>query len=122
MKQYEAIRAYKALQKLENQLLPIRTARAIHRMMVSIRPAWEFQKAEEEKILRRLRPEALPDGKLKFKTPEEARAFRDRMEELDNLDAEGADTAPLQIPLPEDAFLAASDIEALEGFIQFTGE
>lgn len=122
MKQHEIIQAYKALRKLANQELPIKAACKIHRLMVSIRPVWDFQREEEDKILRRLKPDVVEGGGLKFKTVEEAQQFRDRMEELANMDAECMGASPITIPMPEGARLAASDIEALEGFVEFAEE
>lgn len=121
MKQFTIIRAYKALKKLGEQELPIKTACKVHRLMVSLRPVWEFQVQEEEKIISRLQP-GMNGGDLQFKTPEEAQEFRDRLRELNEMEVDDLAFTPVSVPVPEDALLTANDIDALDGFISFVEE
>ena len=119
MKQDALIQAYKALQKLAGQELPIKIACAIHRQIVAIRPAWEFQLEEERKIIGRLGPEVQQNGDLQFKTVEDAGAFRARMLEIAGMDVEDIRIDPIILPDSLDAILTVKDIEALDGFITF---
>ena len=122
MKQNQVIRAYNAMKKLANQELPIKISCKIHRLMVSIRPAWDFQLNEEDKILRRLNPTTLENGALQFNSPEDAKEFRDKLDEIGNMDTEDMDLHPIQLPIPEGALISANDLEALEGFVEFVEE
>ena len=122
MKQNQVVRAYKALKKLANQELPIKISCKIHRLMVSIRPAWDFQLNEEEKILRRLNPQTMENGVLQFNSPEDAKEFRDKLDEIGSMDADDMDLHPIQIPIPDGAVISANDLEALEGFVDFVEE
>ena len=120
MKQNKLVRAYKSLNKLANQELPITIACKVHRLIVSIRPAWEFQVSEEEKILGRLKPEVLTGGDLQVKSVEEAQEFKTRAKEIGDIDVDDITIVPIAIPANIDAALTPNDIEALDGFIEFT--
>lgn len=128
MKQETIIRAMKALNTLAAQSLPIKAACAIHRMRTQLRPAWDFQREEEEKLIARLQPAIDQAGTLTFATPEDAQIFRDKIAEMNEMDAEG-NTLPEGVPihavvLPVSALngiqITANDVAALEGFVSFT--
>ncbi len=120
MKQGEIIRAYKSLKKLSDQNLPIATACKIHRLIVKIRPVFEFQVEEENKMLNQLNPEVKGNGNIEFESVEDAQLFKSRMNELSDLEVEDIEITPVSIVAPADAVLTPNDIEALEGFIEFT--
>jgi hypothetical protein len=120
MKQGALIQAYKALQKLAGQELPIKIACAIHRQIVAIRPAWEFQIEEERKIIGRLGPDVQPNGDLQFKSTEDAVEFKSRMGEIADMDVDDVRIDTIILPDSLDAFLTARDIEALDGFVNFS--
>jgi hypothetical protein len=120
MKQGALIQAYKALQKLAGQELPIKIACAIHRQIVAIRPAWEFQIEEERKIIGRLGPDVQPNGVLQFKSTEDAVEFKSRMGEIADMDVDDVRIDTIILPDSLDAFLTARDIEALDGFVNFS--
>ena len=122
MKQRQIIRAYKSMKKLADQDLPIKTAYRIHRMMMSMGPAWEFQREEEDKILRKLKPKVMENGRLEFSSPEDAQAFKNKLEEIGGMEAEGAEIHPIKMNMPDGTILSANDIDALTGFIEFTEE
>lgn len=122
MKQGKIIKAMKALNILAAQALPIKTACAVHRMRVALRPAWEFQQEEEEKLFSRLHPTFNSDGNLDFKTPKDAQEFREKMKELEEMEAEGIAIQPITVATVEGIRLSAYDIEALDGFVNFTEE
>ena len=122
MKQHQIIRAYKSMKKLADQDLPIKTAYRIHRMMMGMGPAWEFQREEEDKILRKLKPKVMENGRLEFSSPEDAQAFKNKLEEIGGMEAEGVDVEPIAMQIPNGAILSANDIDSLTGFIEFTEE
>lgn len=130
MKQAQIIRAMQALNNLAAQALPIKAACAIHRMRVTLRPAWDFQHEEEEKMLARLKPTFDQAGNLDFKTPDDAQEFRDKIAELGEMDAEGNTLPggntiqPVALPVRtlDGIQITANEVEALEGFVTFTEE
>lgn len=130
MKQETIIRAMKALNTLAAQSLPIKSACAIHRLRAQLRPAWDFQQQEEDKMLGKLQPTVDQDGNLNFKTPEDAQKYRGLLKELGAMDAEG-NTLPEGFTIPPVALpvrtldgiqITANEVEALEGFVTFTEE
>ena len=124
MKQAQIIKAMKALNNLAAQALPIKTACTIHRMRVALRPAWEFQQEEEEKLLNKLQPTSDEQGNLVFKTPQEAQKYRDLLKELGAMEAEGITIQPVELPMStlDGIQITANEVEALEGFVTFTEE
>ena len=121
MQQSRIISAYKSLRKLADRELPIRIACQIHRLTVKLRPVWDFQVQEEQKLCDRLHPKN-EDGKLVFETPEGAQEFRDRLKELNGMEVEDIELKPITIPIPDGITLTPADIEALEGFVEFEME
>lgn len=119
MKQGTIIRAYKALSKLAAEPLPIKTACAVHRLRVAMRPTWEFQQEEEQKEINRLKPQVEQNGDLLFQSPEDARVFRDKLKELEENEVElSADV--VKMPMLPEITISADDVDALEGFVEFT--
>jgi len=130
MKQVQIIKAMQALNNLAAQALPIKSACAIHRLRVQLRPAWDFQQEEEDKLLGKLKPTIDPDGNLDFKTPEDAQKYRELLKELGAMDAEGNTLPegftiqPVTLPLRamDGIQITANEVEALEGFVTFMEE
>ena len=119
MNQGSIISAYKSLKKLAAQELPIVYACRIHRLMVSLRPAYDFQVEEEEKLLRKMNPSVLGDGNLQFSTVEDAQEFKARMKEITDMEVDDIEVKPITIPIMTNANLTANDIDALDGFVEF---
>lgn len=120
MKQGDVIRAYKALQKLSAETLPIKIACKLHRLKTQLRTAWEFQLEEEGKLIDQLHPIAGEDGKLTFQSKEDSDLFRERLSELSQSEADDMTFDPVTVPMMDGISLSADDIEALEGFVMFS--
>lgn len=120
MTQRQIVNAYKTLRKLSGKELPIIISCKIHRLTVSLRPAWDFQCNEEQKIFERLKPKILPNGDLEFSTTEDAREFKTRMKEIGDMEVDDVKFTSISIPETIDAELTPADIENLDGFIEFT--
>lgn len=129
MKQGQIIKAYKALDKLMAQDVPLQIAFSVFEMREKLRPSWEFQIVEEEKIQKKypnVNFETLSvqwtrddeaDKKLKLA---ELNACEKDFEALTLLDRV-LEIEPIQIPMHEVSIkMAGKDIEALKGFIEFT--
>lgn len=118
MKQSAVIKAYKALIKLGQRDLPIKLAFDLFKLKTALQPHFDFQVAEEKKAS--ANATANPDGSITFGTPEEAAAFRQKLMELGDIDVD-LHVKPVQIPLSIPGLtLSMDDIDALNGFVQFT--
>lgn len=122
MKQGDIIKAYKALQKLTAEPLPIKIACKLHRLKVQLRTAWDFQREEEDKLIMKLRPEAQPDGRLTFQSEADCKLFKDQLAALADMDADDVKYDAVELPELADVRLSADDVEALEGFVSFQAD
>lgn len=120
MKQGNIVQAYRALQKLTAETLPIKIACKLHRLKVQLRTAWDFQLEEEGKLIAKLRPREEQDGSLTFQNKEDCKLFRDQLAALADMDADDVKFDRVEMPMLEDISLSANDVEALEGFVAFT--
>ena len=118
MKQSKIVDAFKALNKLSACPLPIKTAYAVHKLRMALRPVWEFQCEEEGKAIERLRPIADADGNLTFATMEGKKEFLRVQHELSEQEQE-IDFQPVTVGLLDGITLSANDIDALDGFVTF---
>lgn len=127
MKQVQIIKAMQALNSLAAKALPIKEACAIHRLRVQLRPAWEFQQEEEDKLLSQLQPTLNEQGEMVFKSTQDAQKYRGLLKELGAMDAEG-NTLPegftiqpvaLSVCALDGIQITANEVEALEGFVTF---
>lgn len=121
MKQSTIIAAYKALSNLSEQTLPLKTAWNISKLMGKLRKFWDFQTSEESKFFQAHPVEPGENGTVIFKSVEDAKAFRERMAELAEMEQE-VDITPFSMSLNDSAKLTAKEIAALEGFIDFKEE
>lgn len=118
MKQSKIVDAFKALNKLSACPLPIKTAYAVHKLRMALRPVWEFQCEEEGKAIERLRPAVSADGGLTFANMEGKQAFLRVQSDLAEQEHE-IDFQPVTIGLLDGITLSANDIDALDGFVTF---
>lgn len=120
MKQSAIIKAYKSIDKLGQQDLPIRLAFDLFKLTQTLQPHWDFQVNEEAKAS--AAATKMPDGSVTFSTKEEADAFRQRLKDLGDIDVE-LKVKPVRIPLSlPGLMLSRNDIAALDGFVQFLNE
>lgn len=118
MKQGQIIKAYKAINNLAAQPLPLREAYALHKLRAALRPTWDFQQQEEEKEIRRLEPQFEQNGDLLFKSPDDAAAFRAKLKALEENEVD-VEYKPVNVRMAEGVALTVNDIEALDGFVEF---
>ena len=120
MKQSAIIKAYKSIDKLGQQALPIKLAFDLFKLTQTLQPHWDFQVNEEAKAS--AAATKMPDGSVTFSTKEEADAFRQRLKDLADIDVE-LKVKPVRIPLSlPGLMLSRNDIAALDGFVQFLNE
>ncbi len=118
MKQAAIIKAYRAINKLGQQDLPIKLAFDLFKIKQALQPQWDFQVDEENKLAVNAKVNA--DGSVTFDSPEAAEAFRQKLKELSDIDVDLKIT-PARIPLSIPGLtLSMDDIDALDCFVQFT--
>ena len=132
MKQSKIIAAYRTLQRISAQPLPLNTAYSLHKLRLALQPQWDFQAAEENKILAECGGVVDPFGNVRFpddppagvepnETNEYGKSFEKfnkRLEELSELDTEV--TVEL-VKLDAKALklnLSMNDISALDGLVE----
>lgn len=114
----QAIEAYKTIERLSTQPLPVKGAYALHRLKRRLTPEWEFQLQRENRLLDELKPESVEGTNVRFKTPEDAATWRAQMAELDEMELD-YDIEPVRVNLGEDARITLEDIDMLDGFVIF---
>lgn len=129
MKQGKIIQAYKALDRLMQQETPLQIALAIFEMREKLRPSWEFQIAEEEKLQKKYENVNFANFSVSFSADDEndkklklaeLSACEKDIKALADLDRI-VEIEPLAIPAASVSIkMAGKDIEALKGFIEFT--
>lgn len=129
MKQGKIIQAYKALDKLMAQETPLPIALQVFEMREKLRPSWEFQISEEDKLQKKYENINFLDFSITWKTDDEEdkklklaelSACEKEIEALSELDRI-IDIEPICIPINSVTIkMAGRDIEALKGFVEFT--
>lgn len=128
MKQYQFIEAYKALNHLSSQVLPIRTAYALHKLRRAISPAWEFQVNQEKALIEKLGglPQNGANGVIiSFGNPddpdaiERANQYKSKMLEIAEMEINDVRFEPVHINMDDTIDISINEIEALDGFVVF---
>ena len=125
MKQIRLVNAYKALAHLAVQTLPIKTAYAIHKLRRALAPAWEFQIAQEQALAEKYRGQ-IDGGSIRFgnandpEAVERARAYAADMSELNGMESDYEAQPPVRVLLTDEIVISANEIDALDGFVEFT--
>ena len=123
MKQSTIIKAYKVLNKLYGEDLPLPVSYKLYRLRSQLAPQWNFQNEKEREIFTKYSPSINTDGTLSFKDDNERDAFTKEFTELCNtmaeLDADIGEVKKFAIKLSDGISLSMEDIEALQDFIDF---
>lgn len=120
MRQERINKAYSSLLKLKGYNLPVKKAYAIYKLASSVEEAYEFALNEERKYMADFNGTLNENGTITFPTPTECAAFRDKVEELCDIDA---DITVEPVTLTEadlgEQTITPLDIANLEGFVAF---
>ena len=123
MKQSKIIRAYKVLESLYNQKTSLAVSHKLWTLRKLLAPQWEFQEEKEKEVFMKYSPEALPDGKLKFKSEEESKACLDEYQklitELSDLDVDLGEFNKIVLHADDKLDISMEDMDALSEFIDF---
>ena len=120
MKQYKINNAYPILAKIINFDLPIYKAKEIYLLIKKIEEHYKFALEHEKKIIKDCSGVIQDDGSIKFDTPENAQLFKQKSEELYNMEVD-IDFSPIHLNYDDvrDQKLKPIDIFNLEDFIVF---
>ena len=89
MKQATIVNNYPAIQKLQECDIPFEVAYDLCRLEEEMRKIVVFQQEQHKKLMMKYKPEYNQETQeLKFKNHEECKEFIQKMEELDNLEAD----------------------------------
>lgn len=119
MTQGNLIRAYKAVNALTEQRLPLPISYKLFKLKKSLQPVWDFQLQEEERIFNLYPPTDREGNQYKFATPEDAQGFREAFKELREMESD-IEFKPLNLPMLESMNLSGEEIDALTDVIFFT--
>lgn len=122
MKQPDIIKAYKTIQKYENERLPMKISYALHKTRVLLQTQWDFQAEREQALIEKYQPEFTKDG-MQFKDEDTAKQFaaefQKELNEMAELDVDLGSFNKPTVPLSDDVQLTVDDIATLEPFIEF---
>lgn len=114
----QVIEAYRALERLSMQPVPIKTAYQLHKLRRTLKTEWDFQTERERALLDELKPTAINRDKVTFRTAQDAEKWKHEMAELDAVESE-AEYDPVTVYMTEDMRIAPRDIDMLDGFVIF---
>lgn len=128
MTQEKCVKAYRALDKLMTQNLTLPMAVKVFNMRQDLKKVWEFQLSEERKIIER-HPNVDPaSGTVEYPLDDE-KLMDERVAELDSFVKEIKELGLMEQDIKiepfvlvtgnEDIKIAGSDIENLQGFVEF---
>lgn len=124
MKQSTIIQAYKVLNELYKQKLPLAVGYKLWTLMQKLKPHWDFQSEKERGLLDMYSPQISTDGDLTFESQEAGKKFAAEYNalcsELSDLDVDLGDYKKIVLHLDDNLNLSMEDIAALSEFVDFT--
>lgn len=121
--QGQMIRAYGAIRRLTAYRLDsAEKALRLWRIWKAAEAAYEFQAAEERKLIEQYHGEADGESTVRFRTPEDAESYRTAQAELGEVEI-GAEIVPVRLSDAdlEQIRISAEDIDRLTGLVIFPG-
>ena len=118
--QGSVIKAYKTLDKLCGERMPVRLAYSLFSMRKSMESSYAFQMEKEQEIIKE-HVSGFNGETLEFKTDKDKEDFVAEMTDLAQMEVD-VDAEPVHIPLSTDMALTADDIGNLIGFVEFDEE
>lgn len=122
MKQSKIIEVCKILKQLENVYMPLSMSYKFYKLSKALAPNYEFQEQQELKLFDEYEAK-YDNGVITFANKDDAPMFYQKFNELINMDVEldesVAKMLPVRIAVSDGFSIAAKDIRALEGFVEF---
>lgn len=115
--QNNAIKAYKIVNKLTSQELPLQIAYSLFKLKKALKQHYEFQLDQEHVLLDKLSPE-YKDDSFVFKSTEDRNEFVEKMSEVAKMEIT-VDADIITINTNCSLNLSVEDIETLDGFVAF---
>lgn len=123
MKQSTVINAYKTINKINGDKLPLKVSYALFKTKQLLQPHVDFQMQREKDVYSKYKYTVQHDGVIKFADKDTANEFADEIQktinEMMELDVDLGQFNKQEIDASEDMQLSVSDIEALSPFIDF---
>ena len=117
MKHIEIINAYKALDSLTSQRLPLPASYKLFKLRAEMQKIYDFRLEEEQKLFDQFKPTMEEDKRLRFATTEDREQFDERIAALN--DMEDDTIQPIEIPLLDTIELTTDEIQSLSSIIRF---
>lgn len=118
--QGSVIKAYKTLNRLCEEKMPVRLAYSLFSMRKSTESFYSFQVEREQEIFKEY-VNGMENEALTFKTDEDKEKFVKEMTDLAQMEVD-VNAEIVHIPLSMDMALTADDIGNLTGFVEFDEE
>lgn len=123
MKQFKIIRAYKTLNDLAQQKLPLAVSHKLWTLSRVLQPHWDFQQEKEAEVFEKYDPKFNNDGTVDFGSEEKANEFKAEYDkvvaEIADLDVDLGDYKKVILHLDDKLDISIGDIEALSDFVDF---
>lgn len=120
MRQYQINRAYGALLKLSQYMMPVRDSRNVYMLMRQLEPSYSFELEKEKALAAQYHATIDNTGNLKFQNKADADSFARDIDELTNMEVE---LEYNQIKISCDSLgeqnISPAEIAQLEGFVEF---
>ena len=116
MTQGEAVKAYKAIIRMGNKAAG-EAAFSLFRMKKQLKEIVDFQSEEEEKLIKKHGGAVTEAGQVIIVDPKEREAFLKEREEIEKMEC---NVAPVIIRADNIPEITLAEIEALDGFVNFT--
>ena len=119
MTQRRLVAAYKALSELYGREWPFRQAYALMKLMGELQAAYDFQAAQEERLLAKYGGEVREGGLAVFDAPEKRAAFEEELNALGDMEQAPPEGAPAKLTVGRGLSISPRALKALEGFVEF---
>lgn len=120
VKQRDVISAYKILNRLNADILPLTISFKIFKLKKALQSQFDWQIEEERKIFEKFNVRQTESG-LAPEDPNDTPVVIKQMEELGNADVD-VDIDKISIPLVAEIRIAPNEFDVLEKFIEFRGD
>ena len=123
MKQAKIIQAYKVLNNISQQKLPLSVSYKLWTIARMLQPQWEFQKSEEAKVIEKYNPVMNDDGSMSLGSEERAKECKAEYEktvaEIAEMDIDLGEFKKVALHLDDNIDISIVEIEALSEFVDF---
>lgn len=113
------INAYLVIDNMMDRKMPCPMIKALAEAKAFIAPYWQLQHEEEENAIRQFSGTLVNGSNVHFETEEDAKAFRERMEELSDSECPEIPYRPVVYMNDPSSYMTLREHEVLSDFINF---